>query len=162
MTYYLELENVEFEDGLGVTPLEYHFPVPKEFRDTKSKDFLAVGAPQTEDSVQFGLVPPTEEIPVNFLIVNTGEDVSNGTWADSGLTDANISDGTVTTVAEQVYYLKNYITTGVLGAQWRLYGTDFGGSSGTPVANAQIQIVNRPDRFNSREASMTLQVGDVV
>jgi len=168
MTYRIELTNVDWDSDGNAETIEYEFPVLQNIEEIKEKNFLGVGAPQSENSVQFGLTPPKKRVPLEFLIVDRGNDTSNGTLSSSGISDSDFSNGTVETYKEQIKWLQHYINTGTLGAQWRLYGGQFsdpdgdGTDQGTPVALAQVRINEAVDRINAAKGFMTLQVGDVV
>lgn len=148
--------------------LEYSFePLVQEKQDGRERSFTTISNQDPAAARHFGFQPGQSNPSINWTIYNNGEDKSNGTLSNSGITDSRFSNGTVTTIEEQIIWITEYIMDNTSDPRWRLFGGRFsdrdgdGTNEGTP---ASLQKLNhrRLAGLNAARASLNIKLGVTV
>jgi len=165
--YRLESDVDEDADGTTET-LAYDLQLIQNLDDNGNIPFTGITTNQPENNQQFGFEGKTVKIPIQVMLYNHGEDMSNGTYASLDKTDARVSNDTIETIEEQILWLKQYIHNSVFGTNWRLYGgiySDYdgdGNEEGTPVAVEDVKISRTAENPTRAMADIKLKVGQVI
>lgn len=153
-TFTIRAENAAQDIDSNLIDLEYEVKIVKRFPQVGSQGFSGLPALDPTNSYQFNLGGKTEQITLEFILYDDGTDRSNGTLANSTISDPRFSNDTVTTVQEQKVWLKEYIHTSSLAVTWRLFGQDFtdreSAGNGTAIAITET----RPEPSVDRPTSM--------
>jgi len=161
--YTLVAEDAAQDSNSNLIQLEYEVKIVKRFPQTGTQGFSGLPALSPENSFQFNLSGKTEQPELEFILYNDGTDRSNGTLADSQISDSRFSNDTVTTVQEQKIWLKEYIHTANLAVTWRIYGEDWtdrvSTDAGTPIAIKETRPEPVADRPSSMRFIVTFNLG---
>jgi len=164
------------EDGDGtVEDLEYELKLIQNLDDNGNIPFTGITTNKPENNQQFGFEGKTVDIPIQVMLYNHDEDMSNGTYNSLDKTDARIEGSTigvansnVETIEEQIIWLKQYVHNSIFGTDWRLYGGRFtdpdgdGTEEGTPVAVEDVKISQTAEQPTRAMADIKLKVGQVI
>lgn len=157
------------EDNDGTTEiLEYDLKLIQNLDSNGNIPFTGITTNEPENNQQFGFQGKTKKFPIQLVIYNHGEDMSNGTYADLDKTDARIDGTTVETIQEQIIWLEQYIHNSVFGTSWKLYGGRFsdyngdGTDEGTPIAVEDVKIKRTAENPTRAVADIKVKVGEVV
>lgn len=145
--------------------LEYSFePLVKNKEDGRDRSFTTISNQDTEAARHFGFQPGQSNPRIEWTIYDNGEDKSNGSLASSSITDSRFSNGTVTTVEEQIIWLTEYIHDNTSDPRWLLFGGRFSDRNGDGVdegTNVSIRRTNhrRLAGRNAAEGTVELKLG---
>lgn len=163
--YYIELQNVDVTGDGSTDNIQYHFDLIQNLSDEGEIPFTVIEADQAINNQALGFSGKARRIPLEWILYDNGEDKADSTFP--GTVDSRIS-GSVTTIEEQIVYLRRYIQNSTLGARWRLYGGKFsdpdgdGSDEGTPVALESLNVRRSARRANRANGSIRLKVAQVV
>jgi len=165
---YVLKATADFDNDGTEETLEYSLELNRDIGRKGDIPFTGIATNRPENNQQFGFEGKTEQLSFRQVIHNNGEDKSNGTFSNLNLTDSNISGGTIETVQEQIYFLRQYVHSPIFGASWTLEGGEFtdydgdGTDEGTPVATSTVNITENADDPTVAVADFKLKVGQVV
>lgn len=159
--YYIKYTNPPDFDSSGTAEdIEYHFDLIQNLNDEGEIDALRVKGSSANQNIYMSFLPGKgKTIPIEWLLQDNGNDKSSGTFSSAGISDPDISDGTVVTALEQKIFFENYIFDDNNDSAWELYGGEYsdpdrdGTDEGTNVVilNKNIQrISDRPNVFIGR------------
>lgn len=152
--FTIEARNAAEDSDGNPIDLQYEVKLVKRFPQPGTQSFQGLPALDPTNSFQFNLGGKKESITLEFLLYNDGTDKSNGTLANSTISDPRFTDGTVETVLEQKVWLKEYISAADLAIDWKLYGRDFTdreqAGEGTSISITEA----RPEPVSDRPTTM--------
>lgn len=120
---------------------------------------LQLPGKQATNNKLLALQGMVREINLKFLLVNDGQDKSNGTAPSDG----TFTNDTVTTVEDQEYWLYEYLHSPDFQVDWTIQNTDFRVLEGSTVhletIDTQVEITNHGV---FRTCDMKLIVGSTI
>jgi len=161
--YTIRAENAAQDSDSNLIDLEYEVKLVKRKPEPGTQEFQGLPALDPTNSFQFNLSGKKERLELEFILYNDGTDRSNGTLANSTISDTRFSNDTVTTVREQKIWLKEYIHTASLSVTWRIFGEDYtdrtGAGNGTPISIVETRPEPSPDRPTSLRFIIQANIG---
>jgi len=106
--------------------LEYMIYPIMEVRDKQTKDATSISLPgqSYKQNVLMGISGQTADLTITYNIHDDGTDKSNSTIVADGTNSADIDgDGSITSITEQILYLKDHIQAPSSSASWTLTHT---------------------------------------
>jgi len=163
--YYIVLD----ADSVGwlTEDISFKIPVLDQISQKEERQYTSISVIPARSNRQFGFEPKKSEITIDFWLNDQGEDVAidrndNTTFARA-VTNGDTpvgqdgydyvdpdSNGAIVTLQEQLRYLKTWIYTPELGADWYLYGGQFSDPNGDGTDEGTPIVINR---FNPRFGS---------
>jgi len=154
------------------TTLVFEPRLIQNLNDQGNIPFTTIEADDPVRNQQVSFSNKTRQVTLECILYDNGEDVSDGSFSDAGITDNRISNGTVVTPKEQAIWLKEYIHASELGASWILndgaLDVDYSDPDGdgtlenTPVVISDVSISRDSSNPLIRRASITLKLGQRV
>ncbi len=138
--------------------------------DEVNKETISITPPgqSAENNTQLAVNGEENNITINFFVWNDGYDRANGTAPQDGTFSDTDDDGTddVITVNEQIRYLKNYIESPQVVANWvitdtnNIYGDPSDPTTGTNVTLNRLRLPTYSRNTPKwRAVTMELDVG---
>lgn len=151
--------------------LFYSFePLVKTKEDGRNREFTTISNQNPEAARHFGFQPGQSNPRIEWVIYDNGDDKSNGSLSNSGITDSrftstnDVGDPIVKTVEEQIIWLTEYIHDNTSDPRWLLFGGRFsdrngdGNSEGTNVSIKQTNHRRLAGR-NAAKGTIELKLG---
>jgi len=130
VTYTVELLSSFSQYSIG---LEYTFDLAQTVDSGRTRSLTTISNQDPEAARHFAFQPGQQNPVIEFILYNNGEDKSNGSLAASNITDNRFSNGTVTTVEEQIIWLDEYIMDNTSDPRWLLFGGRWSDRNGDGV-----------------------------
>jgi len=142
MTYQIILDSNFSAFG---TDLEFEFDLVQTLDSGRTRSLTTISNQSPEAARHFAVQPGQQNPVIEFRLYNNGEDKSNGSLSASSITDSRFSNGTVTTVEEQIIWLDEYVTDNTSDPRWLLFGgrwSDRNGDGTDEGTNVTIENVD--------------------
>lgn len=161
--YTIEARNAAEDSNSDLIDLQYEVKLVKRKPEVGSQGFQGLPALDPTNSFQYNLGGKKEKVTLEFILYNDGTDRSNGSLSKSTISDPRFENNTIKTVQEQKIWLKEYIHTASLSADWFLYGESFTGRTaageGTPIAITEARAEPSPERPSSTRFIVKANIG---
>jgi len=168
MSYQIELLSSFSQYG---EDLFYSFePLVQRKIDGRERSFTTISNQSPQAARHFGFQPGQSNPSIEWTIYDNGEDKSNGSLSNSGITDSrftstdDVGDPIVKTVGEQIIWLTEYIHDNTSDPRWRLYGGRFSDNDGDGTDEGTLVVIQRTDHRrlagrNAAEGTIDLKLG---
>jgi len=162
MSYKVVLDNAFSDYSVD---LEYSFePLVQRKRDGRSRSFTTISNQDPDAARHFGFQPGESNPSLEWTIYNNGDDKSNGTLSSSNITDSRFSNGTVTTIDEQIIWITEYVMDNTSDPRWKLFGGRFSDRDGDGTnegTNVSLEKLNHRKiaGLNAARATLDIKLG---
>jgi len=119
LTYTVQLQSGFSQYSVD---LEIEFDLAQTFESGLERSLTTISNQNPEAARHFAFQPGQQNPVMEFKLYNNGEDKSNGSLSASSITDSRFSNGTVTTVEEQIIWIDEYIMDNTSDPRWLLFG----------------------------------------